>query len=1144
MVIRERNLRRFFFFFFGERVFVCREKHPFLFMQSLSLSDQSVGASFLLFFFLNLATDCFPSMSTELFVEPWFVKESGVPRDEATRGAHETIFALGNGYIGLRGFLEESSTSDFVHSSTKRAVEISGSTIGLHSSRATYLANVYDERILPSETTLPYTFGSCTRECFIVPVIDALTVEIRVGGELVDTSVGKVLSHSRQLNMQTAELTRRFHWISPLNREVFVETQRFVSLADENIVGVRITVTVVSSPNAEVRITSHLQLPQENHLQVEERDSEVNNSECVSSLRARTANSYKNVTAATLERCKAYSINSADVPSWSDSASAALQALPRSVASVNGRPVSAETPAGLQSSFSLLNVHSNTAVVFEKFIAYGTEVDASDEDITDRMKDKATKAAQVGYDALLAQNSRELQNFWQTADIQISAKDPTVQGTLRFNTLHLRMSAPTRLPGRFPTRGLTGDLFGGRQSWETEVFILPFFIHAFPAAAKAMIQFRIDTLQTARERCLDLELRKGAVYPSRTINGGENSFSMPCALQLHVNADIAFAIERYFETTQDVDLIVKGAAEVVLATALVWIEWGSWDRNVFHLRNVTGPDEYNVLVADNYYTNLMAQRHMTFACELAEMLKSRFPKEWQNICDEYSIDETDLAKMRAAAQRMALPYDPSHRVHLQDDSFLRKKALRKGGHLSVQSCHPITVFRHQVCKSADVVLAGVLLSDHFTRDEKLANFHFYESLTTHDSSLTASSFSITASDLGLHEKAVDYFYRALNVDIKNLIGNTSGGIHAACMAGSWSCIVSGFAGMRIVKGTLHFNPTIPEGWDEYKFNVRYSAATVSVAVTRRLVVYTLVEGSKIRIVHAQGTRVHLTRGKPVPVKLIRDVRSFDFDAVVFDMDSIIHNVEDDHYEAWSLSLNPLFSRCGGEDEARSRPFTTEQYLAYIRHGPSGPNRKHSGLIKLLQMRGIELPVGDPSDPPSSQTIFGLVNLKLQNFREVVKQRGLRAKDGAVQLINELRQNGIAVGCVSASRNGAWLMNQAPQLQLIIDSFFDAVAADSFHLNWRPELDYFVHSAKKLGVTLQRTVLVLDGVDGFSKSSLQQFCFVASTCPNDGVMDASDLTKLTTDILDEAVCAISTPLGSAMGAETFFSPSSSALSSTV
>ena len=1070
-------------------------------------------------------------MSSDLVIEPWSVRETAIPRDEVTKGAHETLFSIGNGYIGLRGFFEEASPSEFIADNSKRSVEISGSTLGLHSSRATYLANVYDERMLPNETTLPYTFGSCTRECFIVPVLDAATAEIRVGGELVDVTLGKVLSHSRHLNLQTGELTRRFHWVSPLGREVLVETARFVSLTERNIVGMRIIVTMINAPNVEVRITSHLQLPQENHLRLEERLTETLNCECISSLRSRTANSYKNVTAVALERCKGYSIKSNEAPA--DSAvSSLLPTLARTSSSISARPVSSETASGLQSSFSLLNVHSNAVVVFEKFTAFGTEADASDEDIMDRMKEKAALAAEIGFDTLLARSAKELQQFWQSADIQVTSKDPALQGTLRFNLLQLRMSAPTAFAGRFPTRGLTGDLFGGRQSWETEVFILPFFIHAYPSAAKAMIQFRIDTLQSARERCMDLELRKGAVYPSRTINGGENSFSMPCALQLHVNADIAFAIERYYETTQDVDLMVKGAAAVVLVTAVVWVEWGSWDRNVFHLRNVTGPDEYNVLVADNYYTNLMAQRHMTFACELAEMLKSQFPKEWLRISEEYLIDDSDLARMRAATQRMALPYDPSHRVHLQDDSFMRKKAWRMGNHLNVQSCHPITVFRHQVCKSADVVLAGVLLPDHFTHDEKFANFHFYERLTTHDSSLTASSFSIMASDLGLHEKAVDYFQRALNVDTMNLIGNTSGGIHAACMAGSWSCVVSGFAGMKVVKGTLHFNPHIPDGWDEYKFSVRYGGTTVQVNVTRRLVVYSVTEGAKIRIVHAQGTRVHLSKGKPVSVKLIRELRSFDFDAVVFDMDSIIHNVEDDHYEAWSLTLNPLFEKV---EDGPARPFTTEQYLAYIRHGPSGPTRKHSGLCKLLQTRNIELPIGEPTDAPSCQTIFGLVNLKLQNFREVVKQRGLRVKDGAVQLINELRQNGIAVGCVSASRNGAWLMNQVPQLQQIIDSFFDAVAADGFHLNWRPELDYFVHSTKKLGVTPQRTVLVLDGVDGFSKSSLQQFCFVASTITNEGVLDVSDLTRLTTDVLDEAVGA-STRLTASPWADSFAGPS--------
>lgn len=849
---------------------------------------------------------------------------------------------------------------------------------------------------------------------------------------------------------------------------------------------------------------------------------------------------------------------------------------------------------------TLLCGEGSSTLNFAKTVAYVTDADCEVEDMEAFASEMVENAVDHRYDGLLAEQQAFMDEFWNLSDVIVScSKSRRLQGTLRFNILQIFMSTGRWKGTGVGPRGLTGEVFNGLQTWDAEIFIFPFFLHSHPHIARSLLQFRVDTLPEAQRRAYDFELPRGAIYPSRTINGAENAPSLPCALHLHVNADIAYAMKQYYEATCDLEFMLNGGIEVVWSTAIIWLLWGAWEYGSFHIRSVTGPDEYNVLVHDNFFTNIMARHHMCFAVEMYEKLKSAKPPMdgIENLMLSASVTAEDFVAMKKAADKMALPYDPHHRIHLQDAGFLRKRGWEKvprkenvshasplRSHVSaassetnldtlstkrphhtdatsvhgcselqvtntalnassrhtrvksgggccgdnrssnnsltpttttpqpymhgeegtpvvmIQEYHPIVVFRHRICKNADVVLSAVLLRDKFTHDEKEANFRFYERLTAHDSSLTAPLFSIAASDIQLREEALEYFKYALYIDMNNVLKNTSGGLHLSCLGGSWWCIVAGFAGFCVLDGVAHFNPWIPDGWNEYKFQVRHHGTLVHVAVTRRSVAYSLVEGSKLLIVHAQSARVHLARGRAVSIKLVRDVRSIDYDAVIFDLDSIIDSVEEDQFNAWSKTLDPLFVAKGSAEN--SKPFNNEMYLAYLRHHPISQHKRYQGLQRLLLKRGIEMPVGDPNDAPSDTTLYGLISRKLQHFRSIVKARGVHLRKGVLSLISDLKENGVMIGVVSASKNGQWMMQQASGIHDLVDSFIDANVGELEKLKWRPELDFFDCCARRMDISLDRSIIFVDGIDGFSKRSLLQYWLIVNTSLEEGGLDSS------------------------------------------
>ena len=447
------------------------------------------------------------------------------------------------------------------------------------------------------------------------------------------------------------------------------------------------------------------------------------------------------------------------------------------------------------------------------------------------------------------------------------------QQGVRFSQFHLLQSIGRDGKTSIAAKGLTGEGYGGHYFWDAETYALPFYLYTKPEIARNMLEYRYSILDKSRARAREMSHDKGALYAWRTIAGEECSAYFPAGTAgYHINADIAYATKQYYEATADHEFMLQMGAEMVMETARIWLGIGAYIKrknNQFCINEVTGPDEYTAMVDNNLYTNAMAQMHLSFAAEIAAKLKKEYPAEFARISKLIDLADDEPAQWTRAAQAMYLPYDQELGVHPQDDTFLNKKIwdfaeMARPSYDLPLHYHYLVIYRHQVCKQADVVLADFLLGNKFSAEDKKRNYDYYEAITTHDSSLSHCTFSIMASEVGYSDKAYQYFMKTARGDLDNLAGNTSYGVHIAAMAGAWMSVVFGFGGMRTYDGKLQFKPYLPDKWKHYSFRTYFQSQLLLVEVTNTEVRYRLLEGTDLQFDH-YGNSVQLTEVAPVKV---------------------------------------------------------------------------------------------------------------------------------------------------------------------------------------------------------------------------------------------------------------------------------------
>jgi trehalose/maltose hydrolase-like predicted phosphorylase len=466
----------------------------------------------------------------------------------------------------------------------------------------------------------------------------------------------------------------------------------------------------------------------------------------------------------------------------------------------------------------------------------------------------ADAALADGFAGTVAAQRPLLDDFWAAADLDLAGQ-PRLTATLRANLFHLFASAGRDGRSSAAAKGLTGEGYEGHYFWDTEAFMLPVLAVLAPGIARAMLVYRSATLDAAFANARALDHRSGALYAWRTIEGRECSAHYPSgSAQYHINAAIAFAIGAYVDATGDEAFLVEHGARMLVETARLWLVLGDWADGAFHLRGVTGPDEYTALIDDNWYTNRMAQKHLRLAVSAAARVAERAPDAWAALAEQMALGGEELAEFARTADAMHLPYDAARDLDAQDASFLDKPRWDVAGTPAAElplllHYHPMTLYRHQVSKQADIVLGMVLGGEEVSLERKRRVFAHYEPVTTHDSTLSASTFAILASEVGQEEAALRFFADTSLVDIDNRHGNTGHGVHMAALAGSWLALVWGFAGFRPHGAELRFRPMRPVSWQGYAFGLRWRGTLVRVEVAGDTITYRAVSGPDIVIGH-------------------------------------------------------------------------------------------------------------------------------------------------------------------------------------------------------------------------------------------------------------------------------------------------------
>ncbi|AFY58183.1 trehalose/maltose hydrolase or phosphorylase [Rivularia sp. PCC 7116] len=768
-------------------------------------------------------------------VDEWrMVEKQYYPRFQAQM---ETIFSIGNGYLGMRGVCEE------VTPCTENGTFING----FYESWPI----VYGEE----------AFGFAKTGQTIVNVTDSKIIKLYVDDEPFSLSTANLLSFERVLDMKAGTLNRKLVWETPSGKKVAIKSRRLISLEHRHLAAIEYEVTLLNA-KAPVVISSEM----ENH-----KHKAANNHD------PRKAKGFKGrVLNPKVNYCQEGRVLLGYVTNQTKIGLAC--GIEHEILTDCSYFYKSECSEDDGKAVFNIDALPGVPIKLIKYITYNTSPGHAIEELCTRAHRTLDRAEKLGFEAILASQQQYMDEFWHKSDIKIYGNpydtDATraleLQQAIRFNLFQI-LQASARAEGTgIPAKGLSGQAYEGQFFWDTEIYVLPFLIYTAPRIARNLLQFRYKMLDKARKRARQLN-QKGALFPWRTINGEEASaYYAAGTAQYHINADIAYAIKKYVEITGDKDFLYNEGVEILVETARLWHDLGFFQDGKFHIHGVTGPDEYTTVVNNNAYTNLMARENLRYAAQTVQMLQNEDLERFSALLDRTNLALVEIEEWQKAVDNMYIPYDEAKGIHPQDDSFLSKKVwdfenVPRSKYPLLLNFHPLVIYRHQVIKQADVVLAMHLLGQEFSEEQKKRNFDYYDPLTTGDSSLSVCIQSILAFQLGYSQKALEYAYFAVLMDLADIAGNSKDGCHIASMGGSWMLMVYGFAGMKDYNGNLSFHPRLPKGTKRLHFPLTICCQRLEVDIRQEEVTYLLREGSELRIKH-QDEEILLKVGVPVCIK--------------------------------------------------------------------------------------------------------------------------------------------------------------------------------------------------------------------------------------------------------------------------------------
>jgi alpha,alpha-trehalose phosphorylase len=755
-------------------------------------------------------------------VEPWRVREISLELDLIAQT--ESVFALSNGHIGLRGNLDEGEP---------------------HGIPGTYLAGFHERRPLPyAEAGYGYPEAGQS----VVDVTNGKLLRLLVDDEPFDVRYGDLCDHERVLDLQSGTLHREAEWVSPAGKRVRVRSTRLVSFTHRAVAAFAYEVEAVGQ-SARVILQSEL-------VANEAQPAASGDPRVASALAAplvAVSQDHHDCGAILLHRTRQTDFL---VAAGMDHVFTA----PGEVV------VEQDTREDWSRTTFATTLEPGQRLRVVKYLAYGWSATRSEPALRDQVAAALTGARVSGWDGL-AQSQREfLETFWAGADVEVEG-DAVLQQAVRFGLFHVLQSGARTERRAISSKGLTGPGYDGHAFWDTEGYVLPVLTATFPAAARDALRWRHSILDQARAHAAELGL-KGAAFPWRTIAGDECSAYWPAGTAaFHVNADIAYAVEKYRAATGDAGFDRDFGVELLVETARLWASLGHHDRHgTWHLDGVTGPDEYSAVADDNVFTNLMAARNLRAAADAC----LRHPDKARDLL----VHDSELEAWRDAASKVAVPYDADLGVHEQSASFTRYREWEfdQDTRFPLFLHAPyVSLYRSQVCKQADLGLALHWCGEAFTAEQKARNVDYYERRTVRDSSLSACTQAVMCAEVGQLDLAYDYATEAALIDLRDLHANSRDGLHMASLAGAWIALVEGFGGMRENGGRLCFDPALPDGIDRLTFHLNWRGALLHVSITHQEASYSAdgadlalyLDGVETKLADGQTVRVPLTRRKPL-----------------------------------------------------------------------------------------------------------------------------------------------------------------------------------------------------------------------------------------------------------------------------------------
>lgn len=750
-----------------------------------------------------------------------------------------SIFSLGNGYIGVRGLAETDGSG-----AAERARDV------------VYLNGIYElNPISYHEGAYGYPHESEVR----IPVFDCTGILIKIDGETVPNQSWRISHDERRLDTVNGTLHRQVKYENSTGATLIFDFERFVSCDNAHLVAARCHVTSYGF-EGEIVIQNHMQNPFATEIsdQVEPEsfsqglyDPRVgphlrDNPWIVGERRQESGFAIVGYQA------KRSGVNVATAHGLTSTGTVSIGAI-----SPDGECVH-ETKLILSSTASKAH--------FDAITIYCSNRSRNDNDLISKSAQSFFDASTKGFDKLKKQHVKAVKTAMAAYGLEIPG-DERLMGALRFNLLQLYMSVGKDGETSIGAKGQTGEGYEGHTFWDAELFALPALLYAHPDIARSLLTYRFDMLDAARQNARLMNHKSGALYSWRTITGQECSSFFPAgAAQYHINADIAYAVQQYMYATDDIEYLRDQGLELLVETARLWPEVGFFNPRkdgAFCINRVTGPDEYSAIVDNNLYTNVMARNHLQYLVLQLDELSTKDAKAFSKLTARLNIESQEISTWRKIAECMYLPYDEALGLYLQDEHTLDKEVWDFAGTPSdkyplMLHYHPLVIYRYQVAKQADAVLAMTLCGDSFSVEEKLVALKYYEGVTVHDSTLSAGSFAILSADCDYLESAMNWLTETSFIDLENRHKNSDHGLHMAAMANSWNVLVFGFAGMRTYNGKLSFAPKTNDDLGEYKFKIKFKGRTIQLSIDHEKTVFRLIDGKPIKISH-HGLAFTLTK---------------------------------------------------------------------------------------------------------------------------------------------------------------------------------------------------------------------------------------------------------------------------------------------